>query len=61
MFGQGVRRVGLRGGNRRRFKHDAHKKRANEAADRTTTHLVDLVRQLGQDGDAYDAVFDAIL
>lgn len=27
----------------------------------TTTHLIDLIGQLGQDGDPYDAVFNAIL
>lgn len=27
----------------------------------TATHLIDLIGQLGQDGDPYDAVFNAIL
>lgn len=38
-----------------------HREKKMEAEERRTAHLIDLIGQLGQDGDAYDAVLNAIL
>lgn len=37
------------------------RRRKMEVKERRTSHLVDLIGQLGQDGDPYDAVFNAVL
>lgn len=38
-----------------------HTQNKTEDEVRTATYLIDLIGQLGQDGDPYDAVFNAIL